>query len=74
MQKQNVKNRRRNWAKQLCQKILQKIVLEDSDILTDHQKSDPNCQLGCKIGIKRREKSKLVSQLPQSRSFLDFIS
>ena len=42
MQKQNVENIRRNCAKQLCQKILQKIVLEDSDFLTDHQKSDPN--------------------------------
>ena len=74
MQKQNVENRRRNCAKQLCGNFLQKIVLEDSDILTDHQKSDPKCQLGCKIGIKRREKSKLVSQLPQSRSFFIFIS
>ena len=49
MQKQNVKNRRRNCEKQLCQKFLQKIALEDSDILTDHQKSDPKCHLGCKI-------------------------
>ena len=37
MQQQNVKIVRRNCEKQLCQIFLQKLVLEVSDILTDHQ-------------------------------------
>ena len=46
MQKQNVKNRRRNCAKQLCQKILQKIVLEDSDIPYRSSKKLPLMSIG----------------------------